>query len=120
MYRTSYVQCTRTCATYGHYARDLIGNTCARFYSCFAACSEHVYSEYFQKSSETIARQAKQATAHTRTRERARCVAETAEQKQEILTKRREIGLGALPRLPMHILLCIVHIYIANMQYNYT
>ena len=89
-------------------ARDLIGNTCAafivRFYSqIFATCSEHVYSEYFQKSSETIARQGKQATAHTRTRERARRAAETAEQRQKRLTKRREIGLGALPRLPMHI-----------------
>ena len=63
-----------------------------RFYCCFAACSEHVYSEYFQKSSETIARQGKQVTAHTKTRERARCAAETAKQRQERLTKRREIG----------------------------
>ena len=88
--------------------------------SCFAACSEHVYSEYFHKSSETIARQAKQTTAHTRTRERAvarraeqreeepskgrnsRAKAGTAEQREERLTKRREIGLGALPRLQMH------------------
>ena len=31
---------------------------------CFAAYSEHVYSEYFQKSSDTIARQGKQATTH--------------------------------------------------------
>ena len=74
---------------HGQYAHDLIGNTCARFYSCFAACSEHVYSEYFQKSSETIARQGKQATVHTRTRDRARHAVETAEQRQERLTKRR-------------------------------
>ena len=38
--------------------------------SSFATCSEHVYSEYFQKISEIIARQGKQATAHTRMRER--------------------------------------------------
>ena len=33
--------------------------------------------------------------------------------------KWREIGLGTLPRLAMciNIVLCIVHIYIANMQY---
>ena len=73
-----------------------------RLYSSFAACSEHVYSEHFQKSSETIARQGKHATAHTRMRERARRAAETAKQRQERLTKQREIGLGALPRLPMH------------------
>ena len=53
---------------------------------------EHVYSEFFQKSSETIARQGKQATAHTRERERARRAAETAEQRQKRLAKRREMG----------------------------
>ena len=55
----------------------------------------------------------------TRERDRARCMAEIAEQRQERLMKWREIGLGTLPRLAMciNILLCIVHIYIANMQY---
>ena len=37
-----------------------------------------------------------------RTRERARRAAETADQRQERLTKQREIGLGTLPRLPMY------------------
>ena len=101
----TYVQCTRTRADrHRHCARDLIGNMCACFYSLISAsdfivvCSEHAHCEYFQKSSEAIA---KQATAHTRMRERARLAAETAEQRQERLMKRREIGLGALPRLPM-------------------
>ena len=109
MYRTSYVQCTRARTAYGHYAHDLIGNTFARFYNCFVACNEHICAEYFQKSSETITRQGKRATAHTRTRDRAWCVAETAKQRQEKLTKRREIGLGALPRLPMLYKYPIVH-----------
>ena len=54
-----------------------------------------------------------------RERESSTCGIETAEQRQERLMKWREIGLGTLPRLAMciNILLCIVHIYIANMQY---
>ena len=42
----------------------------------------------------------------TRERERAQCAAETAEQRQERLKKRREIGLGALPRLLMRKFVC--------------
>ena len=34
--------------------------------------------------------------------ERPRSAAKTAERRQKRLTKRRDVGLGALPRLPMH------------------
>ena len=78
----------------------------------------YIYSEYFQKSFETITRQGNRLL-RTRERERGRRMAEIAEQRQERLMNWREIGLGTLPRLAMciNILLCIVHIYIANMQY---
>ena len=55
----SYVQCTCTCAMYGHYAHDprtRVNSFIDRFYSGFGA---HGYSEYFQKSSEIIARKKK-------------------------------------------------------------
>ena len=100
-----YIQCTRTRAIYEHYAHDLSGNMCARFrfYSqIFAACSEHVYSECFHKSPETIARK-KQATAHTRTRENLMCG------RNRRAKKLREIWLGALPRLQMSY--CALYIY---------
>ena len=53
-----YVRCTRTRAAYGWYARDVksradcsvIPSNSSRFKSCFAICSEHKYSEYFQKT----------------------------------------------------------------------
>ena len=62
-----------------------------RFY---AACSEHVYSEYFQKNSETIARQGKQATAHMRSRESPTC-----SRNSRAKAWKSNKGLGALPRL---------------------
>ena len=106
-----------------YYARDLIGNMCAafivRFYSqIFATCSEHVYSEYFQKSSETIARQGEQATAHTRTRERARHAAETA--RTEKINEAERDRARRSTQTADAILLCIVHIYIANMHSSLT
>ena len=90
---TLYVQCTRTCAVYGHYAhypRTRVNAFIDRFYSGFGA---HGYSEYFQKSSETIARKTS-CCAHENERQL------DARQKQLMHT---------------YILLCIVHIYIANM-----
>ena len=58
----------------------------------FATCSEYRYSEYFQKSPETVARQGRQAMAQERTREGSTCG--TADQRQERLTKRCEKGMA--------------------------
>ena len=65
MYCT-HVQCTRTRTMYGQYTRDLkthvdlniLYSVIQNFsvWSCFATCSEHRYSEYFQKNTKTIAR----------------------------------------------------------------
>ena len=38
-----------------------------------ATCSEHGFSEYFQRSTETVERQGRQATAQERTREGSTC-----------------------------------------------
>ena len=113
MHCTSYVQCTHTRPVYGHYGRDRIGNTCACFWSDFIPVLLFVLN---QKSSATITRQGKQTTAHTRMRDRTRRAAETAEQRQEKLTKWREMGLGTLPRLPMH---PIVHYAYIHCNRNY-
>ena len=51
----------RMCAACGQYACDLTTHAhqdilLFRVHSCFDTSSEHRYSEYFQKSSETIGR----------------------------------------------------------------
>ena len=96
MYYTSYVHCTHTRAT--TYVCDLIGNTCTRF-------CEHVYSEYFQKSSEPSQDKETGYCAHEI--ERTWRVAETAKQRQERLTKQ----LGTLPRLQINLSCCTLCIY---------
>ena len=62
MYHT-YVHCTHMHAGYGQYARDLKTRAdldtidqLFRIPQFIAICSEHRYSEYFQKSTKTIAR----------------------------------------------------------------
>ena len=62
----------------------------------FCCLQEHVYSEHHRKTRKTG------YCAHDNERERALSAAESAEQRQERLTKQRQIGLGALPRLLMH------------------
>ena len=106
-----YVRCTRTRAAYGWYARDVktradssvIPSNSSRFKSCFAICSEHKYSEYFQNATKTTYDAGENGL----------------DVWQRQLSAGREIGLGALPRLNLNEpwVLFVVHAYIANMQY---
>ena len=65
-------------------------------------------------SSETIAAKTRRTARLLRARERE---GEPDVRQKQPSKAERDVGLGALPRLPMHILLSPVHIYIANMQY---
>ena len=96
-----YVQCTRMCAIYGHYAHDLSGNMCAhfRFYSQIFCCL-YMYNASIRALKPS---QEKQATAHTRTRENLMCG------RNRGAKKLKEIWLGALPRLQMSY--CALYIY---------
>ena len=77
----------------------------------FAACSEHVYSECFHKSSETITRKTGYC-AHENERE------PDVWQKPPSKEADRDMARRSTPTAD--VLLCIVYIYIANMQYIHT
>ena len=47
-----YIQCTCTCTTYGHYAHDLIGNTCVCLDSIVVCCFENVANMYISRRAE--------------------------------------------------------------------
>ena len=70
------------------------------------SCSKHVYSEYFQKSSESIAAKTRKTARLLRTRERERespmCGRNSRAKAGKINEAETDIGLGALLRLPMH------------------
>ena len=91
LYVCVFVVCTSSCEWMSLVTFPPRGYSMMMWCDAFGACSEYVYSEYFQKSSKTIARQWKQVT-RSRERDRANPTwGRNSRAKAEKLTKRREI-----------------------------
>ena len=102
MYRTSYVQCTRTRAACGQKACDLLTTRAILDTFNFRVFSLLVVNMDISSTSRRSLKPSEDKEDRLRCRrerEKARRAAETAEERQERLAKRRETGLGAQPRL---------------------
>ena len=102
MYRTSYVQCTRTRAACGQKACGLTTHAILdtfkfRVFSFILVVNMDTSTT--SRRSLKPSEDKEDRLRRRREREKARRAAETAEERQERLAKRRETGLDAQPRL---------------------